>query len=112
MGITEYDNYIKNKRNEIMEMGQKPAEKEAEKIFNIEKTMALTVFKKYYPDAVISFNTPEVVKEIEIVEEPKGPSKEEIEALKKENARLIAEEEAKAIKKAELEAALKALDDS
>ena len=106
MGITEYNNYIKNKRNEIMEMGQKPAEKEAEKIFNIEKTMALTVFKKYYPDAVISFNTPEEVKEIEVVvvEEPKGPSKEELKVIK--------DAEDKAIKKAELEAQLKALDDS
>ena len=105
MGITEYNNYIKNKRNEIMEMGQKPAEKEAEKIFNIEKTMAFTVFKKYYPDAVISFP-----KEEPIVE-PLVPPIEEVKVILEAETKAIKEAEDKAIKKAELEAQLKALDD-
>ena len=86
-----------------MKMAQNLSEKEAIKQYEIEKTMALTVFKKYWPAASIVFYAP---KEIEpIVEpEPEGPSEEELLAIK------VAEE--KAAKKAELEAALKALDDS
>ena len=92
-----------------MELGQKPSEKEQVKEYEIEKTMALTVFKKYWPDASIVFNEPKIIDIVTetidvVIEEVKGPTEEELLAIK------LAEE--KAAKKAELEAQLAALDES
>ena len=108
MGITQHEvlkkeNKLLKKRIKIMELGQKPSEKEAKKIYEIEKVMALTVFKKYYPNASIVFNEPKPIEEVVVEEEPKGPSEEELLAIKLE--------EEKAAKKAELEAQLAALND-
>lgn len=99
-----------------MKEAQGPSEKEAKKIYEIEKVMALTVFKKYYPDASIVFNEPGPIEEVVIEEEP---TKEELNAIALEAARVKAEAlfdkklaDEKAAKKAELEAQLKALDES
>ena len=97
-----------------MKEAQGPSEKEAKKIYEIEKVMALTVFKKYYPDASIVFNEPKPIEEVVVEEEPKGPSEEELAAIRLEEEKAVkkAELEAHYIKKAELEAQLKALDES
>ena len=88
------------KNENLKKEAQGPSAKEADKIYDIEKTMALTIFKKYYPDASIVFNEPQPIEEV-VIEE--GPSEEELLAIK--------EAEEKAAKKSALEAELAALDD-
>ena len=94
-----------------MEMAQKPPGKEVKRIYEIEKKMALTVFKKYWPDASIVFNEPKPIEPIvdKALEEQKKKDAELAEALKAEEEALAKE---KADKKAKLEAELKALDES
>ena len=96
-------------------MAQKAPEKVQAIIDKNKKIDILVAFKAAYPDAIISFKTPENI--IEIVEELLDPTKEELKAEQEAAAKaekFIQERKAKerAALEAKHEAELKALDES
>jgi len=95
-----------------MKEAQKPSEKEAKKIYEIEKTMALTVFKKYYPDAIIDFKEEADTPLEEAIEDVLKEEAEAKEAQDKLDAIAAKEAEEKAAKIAELQKQIAALDKS
>ena len=106
MGITEYNNLIKERDNmvnkekqEVDGFGLPSTDVRKKDNALIEAARYADKVAKWYAEFPIDISTDIVDKEVEIVEieEPKGPSKEELEA------------EAKAIKKAKLQAELDAL---